>query len=159
MKLPQEPDAYAELTGSEEYPEIQGCVKFYDTYEGTIVAAEVTGIRKKNGEEENGFLGFHIHEGGRCGGKAGEPFDDAGGHFNPGDKPHPMHAGDLPPLLVSGGAAWMMVYTGRFFPEDVIGRTVIIHGMPDDFHSQPAGDAGMRIACGQISLYQSSRTR
>lgn len=150
MKLPQEPAAYAEIAGSERYPDIHGCVRFYDTYEGTIVAAEITGIRNERGEGENGFFGFHIHEGGRCDGRKGEPFSEAGGHFNPGDKPHPMHAGDLPPLLVSDGMAWMMVYTGRFFPEDVIGRTVILHGMSDDFRSQPAGDAGERIACGEI---------
>lgn len=151
MKLPQEPAAYAEIAGSERYPDICGCVKFYDTYEGTIVAAEITGIKDEKGASENGFLGFHIHEGGRCEGKGSEPFATAGGHLNSGDKPHPMHAGDLPPLLVSNGMAWMMVYTGRFFPEDVIGRTVIIHGMPDDFHSQPSGDSGERIACGEIT--------
>ncbi len=44
----------------------------------------------------------------------------------------------------------MTVYTGRFFPEDVIGRTVIIHEKADDFHTQPSGDAGEMIACGEI---------
>lgn len=44
----------------------------------------------------------------------------------------------------------MMFFTGRFFPEDVAGRTVVIHEMPDDFRSQPSGDSGARIACGKI---------
>ena len=44
----------------------------------------------------------------------------------------------------------MQVYTGRFMPEDVIGKTVVLHGMPDDFHTQPSGDSGMKIACGEI---------
>ena len=63
---------------------------------------------------------------------------------------HPEHAGDFPPLLSCGGAAWMAVYTNRFYPEEVIGRTVIIHGGVDDFHTQPLGNSGEMIACGQI---------
>jgi len=45
----------------------------------------------------------------------------------------------------------MLVYTNRFRPQDVIGRTAVIHAMPDDFRSQPAGDSGMRIGCGEIT--------
>lgn len=56
MKLPQEPDACAVLAGNENYPDLQGTVKFYDTYGGSIVAAEVTGIRNRNGETGEGFL-------------------------------------------------------------------------------------------------------
>ena len=44
----------------------------------------------------------------------------------------------------------MMVYTDRFYPEDVIGKTVIIHSEPDDFRTQPSGDSGEKIACGRI---------
>ena len=36
------------------------------------------------------------------------------------------------------------------FPEDVIGKTVVIHDRPDDFHTQPSGDSGEKIACGKI---------
>lgn len=150
MKLPQEPDACAEITGNENYPDLQGTVKFYDTYGGSIVCAEFTGIRNSEGEAGDGFFGFHVHEGNQCGSKEGDAFAEAGGHFNPGDKPHPQHEGDLPPLLVCDGEAWMMFFTGRFFPEDVIGRTVVLHEMPDDFRSQPAGDSGSRIGCGEI---------
>ncbi len=150
MKLPQEPDACAEITGNENYPDLQGIVKFYDTYGGSIVCAEFTGIRNSEGEAGDGFFGFHVHEGNQCGSKEGDAFAEAGGHFNPGDKPHPQHEGDLPPLLVCDGEAWMMFFTGRFFPEDVIGRTVVLHEMPDDFRSQPAGDSGSRIGCGEI---------
>ena len=63
---------------------------------------------------------------------------------------HPKHAGDLPPLLANDGVAWSAVYTDRFYPEEVIGRTVVIHGMGDDFHSQPSGNSGVKIACGEI---------
>ena len=44
----------------------------------------------------------------------------------------------------------MMVYTTRFFPEKVVGKTVVIHDMPDDFRTQPSGNSGEKIACGQI---------
>ena len=44
----------------------------------------------------------------------------------------------------------MAVYSGRFHPEDVIGRTLVIHLYPDDFQTQPSGDSGMKIACGVI---------
>ena len=52
--------------------------------------------------------------------------------------------------------AYLAFVTGRFIPKEVIGRTMIIHNMPDDFISQPAGNAGSKIACGEI---QSSRVR
>lgn len=48
------------------------------------------------------------------------------------------------------GGTVVAVYTNRFYPEEVIGRTVIIHGGVDDFHTQPSGNSGEMIACGQI---------
>jgi Cu-Zn family superoxide dismutase len=61
-----------------------------------------------------------------------------------------MHAGDLPPLLACNGEAYLAVLTGRFRVKDVMGKTVVIHSRPDDFRSQPSGDAGEKIACGVI---------
>ena len=52
----------------------------------------------------------------------------------------------------------MSEYTNRFYPEDVIGRTVIIHEKADDFHSQPSGDAGEMIACGEIVAWNPELT-
>ena len=43
-----------------------------------------------------------------------------------------------------------MFYTNRFVPEEIIGRTVVIHENPDDFKTQPSGDSGSKIACGEI---------
>ena len=48
----------------------------------------------------------------------------------------------------------MAVYTDRFYPEDVIGKTVVIHEKPDDFRTQPSGDSGEKIACGKIMEWQ-----
>ncbi len=120
-----------------------GTVKFYPADCGTLLVAEVTGL-PWNG---SGFFALHIHQGDTCG---GERFSGAMGHFNPTQKPHPLHVGDLPPLLSENGSAFLAVRTSRFQVWDVIGRTVIIHSGPDDFHSQPAGNPGTPIACGQI---------
>lgn len=122
---------------------ISGVVQFYAYRSGTVVVAEISGLP----ESEEGFYGFHIHEGGNC---RGEGFANTGGHYNPGQVEHPRHAGDLPPLLSFRGNAYLAVLTGRFTPEEVIGRTVVIHSHPDDFRSQPSGDSGEKIACGVI---------
>lgn len=147
------PEAFAEVKGSDKYPEIHGMVYFFDVFGGTIVVAEIYGLPDEQEQDIGKFFAFHIHEGKDCGGNGSEAFSDSGGHFNPEHKEHPEHAGDLPPLLSTHGAAWSAVYTGRFHPEDVIGRTVIIHSQPDDFRSQPSGDSGEKIACGEIKEY------
>ena len=108
-----------------------------------LVTAEVSGLP----ENDTGFFAFHIHEGSDCG---GTDFSDTGGHYNPDAREHPRHAGDLPPLLSMAGRAFLAVETGRFTPCEVVGRTVVIHGSADDFHTQPAGNAGKKIACGVI---------
>ena len=53
-------------------------------------------------------------------------------------------------LLLCGGGAYLAVLTDRFSVADVLGRTVVIHSGADDFHTQPAGNAGTKIACGVI---------
>lgn len=122
---------------------ISGTVLFYPRGKGTVIDAGIDGLPGN----ESGFYGFHIHEGGNC---RGEGFANTGGHYNPGNCGHPMHAGDLPPLLECCGKARLVVWTERFCPAEVIGRTVVVHSQPDDFHSQPSGNAGEKIACGVI---------
>lgn len=123
---------------------LRGSVTFYPVPGGTLVTAELQGLPKS----EAGFFGFHIHEGEGCG---GVDFGDTKGHLNPEGLPHSRHAGDLPPLLeMPEGRAFLAVKTGRFRPEDVIGRTVVVHNDPDDFHSQPSGNSGKKIGCGVI---------
>lgn len=122
---------------------LRGTVKFYSIPGGALVAAEVTGLP----ENESGFHALHIHEGESCG---GEGFADTMGHFNPEGNPHPRHAGDLPPLMNMDGRAFLAVQTNRFFVADVVGRTVVVHSGADDFQTQPAGNAGEKIACGII---------
>ena len=71
-------------------------------------------------------------------------------HYNLKNCPHPLHAGDMPPLVSDGGYAWMTFYTKHFSAEEVVGLTVVIHSSPDDFKTQPSGDSGKKIACGVI---------
>ena len=144
--LRRRPDARAVIAGSDAYPEINGIVRFYQTERGVLVATEVTGL------PGDSFYAFHIHGGDRCAGNEADPFADAMTHYNPDRRPHPDHAGDLPPLLANGGCAFSVVLTDRFTVQDILGRTVIIHDRPDDFTTQPNGNSGAKIACGEIRL-------
>lgn len=144
------PVRYAQIQGSSEYPEIGGMVLFYKFRKGTIVVADIVGLPAGSGRCGGRVFGFHIHEGNTCTGNSQEAFADAGSHYNPFICLHPEHAGDMPNLFENRGKAWSAFFTERFTPEEVLGRTVIIHDMPDDYRSQPSGDAGNRIACGMI---------
>ena len=138
------PDAVAKIRGGVEDPKLSGCIRFYQQNGCVLIVAEIWGLPR---ESETGFFGFHIHQGERC---SGTDFSGTGGHYNPTDHGHPKHAGDLPPLLACQGNAYLSVKTDRFYVNEIIGRTVVIHSNPDDFHSQPAGNAGRKIACGVI---------
>lgn len=138
------PDAVAQIRGGVEAPQLSGYVQFYQESGYVLIEARISGLPK---ESETGFFGFHIHQGESC---SGLDFSGTGSHYDPGDRVHPKHAGDLPPLLECRGNAYLSVRTDRFSVMDIIGRTVVIHSDPDDFHSQPAGNAGKKIACGVI---------
>lgn len=104
---------------------------------------------------------FHVHERGDC---SAVDASSAGPHFNPANQPHGRngagahHAGDmdnlradaqgrvnvdvrLPGVTLGGGAA-----------TDIVGRALVVHANADDYRSQPAGNAGARIACGVIRV-------
>lgn len=146
------PAAYAELTGNPGNAEITGIVRFYPVGDGVLVNAEVYGLPVSSENCGPAIFGFHIHEGNSCTGTASDPYANAGGHLNPANCPHPAHMGDLPPLFGNNGSAWMMYFTDRFTLPDVIGKTIIIHGDPDDFTTQPSGNSGAKIACGAIQV-------
>lgn len=125
-------------------------MRFYQTGSGVVVYAEIRGLPPGASGCRQRIFGFHIHEGSRCAGDAEDPFSDAGSHYNPNDCTHPGHAGDLPPLFGNDGFALMAILTDRFSLREILGKTIIIHDKPDDFTSQPAGNAGSKIACGVI---------
>lgn len=140
-------DAHAMIEGSPEYPDLHGKVTFASVFGGTVVSVWLEGLPEN---QKGNFYGFHIHEGNSCTGDAAEPFRDTGNHFNPTNQEHPFHVGDMPVIMGNRGTTWMKFFTDRFYPEDVVGRTVVIHDMADDYTSQPAGNSGVKIACGVI---------
>lgn len=89
------PKAAAQICGGREHPLIRGMVRFLSC-ERTVLEVEIMGLPRT----ENGFFGFHIHEGGCC---VGEAFTDTGGYYDPAGAAHPRHARDLPPLLSNRG--------------------------------------------------------
>jgi superoxide dismutase, Cu-Zn family len=104
---------------------------------------------------------IHIHDKASC--KAPD-FKSAGDHLNPDHKEHGLlhpkgaHAGDLPNLIVEDDgkakaeltAAQVTLKQGKtsLLPKE--GTSIVIHAKKDDGMSQPAGNAGDRIACGEI---------
>jgi Cu-Zn family superoxide dismutase len=121
---------------------------------GVKVGVTVSGIAP-------GLHGFHVHAVGKC---EGPDFKSAGGHFNPGSKEHGLenpkgsHAGDMPNLSVGADGTGKGEYVARgasleagagsLFPEG--GTAVVLHAAADDMKSDPAGNAGARIACGVV---------
>lgn len=140
------PYAVAYLKGDKENTKLKGTVEFFPWATGSIIKLEVQGLLV---DEINNFFGFHIHENGVC--DKNENYETAGPHFDVGINAHPSHAGDLPSIYSNNGYAFMLYYTNRFRPDEVIGKSVIIHKMKDDLQTKPSGNSGKRIACGIIT--------
>lgn len=139
------PEAMAKVSGGRNAPNLFGSVKFYQMINSVLVVADIGGLPDSKTE----VFGFHIHEGSNC---QGEGFPNTGSHYNPQKDRHPSHAGDLPPLFSCNGRAFLAVLTDRFQISKIVGKTIVIHSMPDDFTSQPSGNAGEKIACGMIAV-------
>ena len=128
-----------------------GSVTFAERGGRLHVTAEVTGLAP---DREHGF---HVHEKGDC--SSGDGMS-AGGHFNPDGKPHgpqtaPHHAGDMPSLKADAGGRAKATFvldgvTVSPGPTSVVGRGLIVHKDPDDYRTQPTGNAGARLACAVI---------
>jgi len=148
---PEAPRATAQLQptkGSKTFGEAD----FEQVGDKVRVVVFVQGL--KPGQEH----GMHIHEVGDC--SSGDGMSTKG-HFNPFGKPHghsgsaERHAGDLPALKANkeGRAKVEIdldVITVTPGPASIIGRGLIVHADPDDYKTQPTGNAGARIACGVI---------
>jgi superoxide dismutase, Cu-Zn family len=102
--------------------------------------------------------GLHIHEVGDC--SSGDGMSTKG-HFNPFGKPHgkpnsaERHAGDMPAIKgEKNGRGKVDVQLDTITvtpgPASIIGKAVIVHAAPDDYTTQPTGNAGARLACGVI---------
>jgi superoxide dismutase, Cu-Zn family len=118
---------------------------------GILIDANLTAIPP-------GDHGFHIHEIGKC-----EPpdFTSAGGHFNPEEDKHGLlnkagpHAGDLPNIHVPENGELRVEMLNPLVSleglRDKDGAAMVMHEGPDDYRTDPAGNAGARIACGVIT--------
>ena len=148
----KQPDARARIKGSLHYPNTKGLMHFYEMINGTLVVTEMMRLPSTKNMCERGIFALHIHDGESCTGTNEDFFANAGMHFNPQGCQQPYHAGDLPPLFENEGYALSVFLTSQFLVRDIIGKTVIVHGNPDDFTTQPSGNAGEKIACGVIEI-------
>ncbi|TCK92910.1 Cu-Zn family superoxide dismutase [Natranaerovirga hydrolytica] len=144
--------AKAIIIGGPLAPDLRGVVIVREAFKGSEVYTHVVGLppfQPADNGNPIGPHGFHIHDEGDCTiGDPEDPFQDAGSHWAPYNEPHGNHAGDFPVLFSNDGRAIMSFYTDKFIPQDVIGKSIIIHQNPDDYRSQPTGDAGKRLGCG-----------
>jgi Cu-Zn family superoxide dismutase len=130
---------------------VAGTVTFMQKGDKVTVVANVTGLSP-------GPHGFHIHEKGDC--SAADAMS-AGGHFNPGGKPHgdpatpEHHAGDMPQLVAD--ASGKATLNAELSPltiggaDDIVGKAIVVHKDADDYKTQPTGNSGARVACGVIA--------
>ena len=126
--------------------------------DGVHISGEVGGLKPGD------VRGFHIHEKGDC---SAADASSAGGHFNPDAVAHgahdaPVHhTGDMPNMRADAqgvatvdGLLAREATLGDGSSHDILGRGLIIHADPDDYVSQPTGNAGARLACGVIGSAQ-----
>lgn len=145
--------ATAELAPTKD-SQVKGSVSFSNVDGRLHASGQLSGL-KPNSEH-----GFHIHEKGDCSAPDGS---SAGGHFNPGHADHgsvsadPHHGGDMPNIkadaqgnAVIDGPVSSNVNIGKGDDFDIVGRGLIVHADPDDYTSQPTGNAGARLACAVI---------
>jgi len=149
--------AYAETAHAElhnEQGQKVGEATLVQTAHGVLMTVDLQAL-------PSGEHAFHIHEVGKC----EPPFKSAGGHFNPTHKEHGMenaqgmHAGDIPNIYVpeNGKLKFDAFATGVTLGKgenslfDADGSALVIHAGADDYKTDPAGDAGARIACGVVT--------
>ncbi len=131
---------------------VNGTVRFVQHGDHVMVMADISGL--KPGQEH----GFHIHDKGDCTSPDGM---SAGGHYNPTGKPHGApdaehHGGDMPALKADANGNvsarfHLMGVSITDSPTSIVGHAIIVHKDPDDYKTQPTGNAGARWACAVIA--------
>lgn len=138
---------------------------------GTITLTETAGgvlMRLALKNLAPGEHAYHFHEKGAC---DAPDFESAGGHLNPHNHPHGYmqeggpHDGDMPNIFAGAdGMVEASVLNTRITMDpaaaggpdkralvpDEDGAALIVHASPDDYATQPTGNAGGRVACGVV---------
>ena len=134
---------------------INGVVYFDELYRGTMVTAHIRGLPpfSRNGRII-GPHGFHIYVNGECTqGKPDNTHLNTGGHYNLERRFNGNYAGDFPVLFSGNGDVKARFFTDKFYPKDVIGRSVVIHELPDDYETGLSVNSAKKLACAQIIKY------
>jgi Cu-Zn family superoxide dismutase len=131
-----------------------GTVAFTQTHAGVRLKLSLKGLPP-------GVHALHVHAVGKC----EPPFTSAGPHFNPEQKKHGLksaeghHAGDMSNIIIPASGDRTLTVVNKDItlekgkPNSVFqdgGTAVVIHANKDDYMTDPAGNAGDRIACGVI---------
>ncbi|MGO4550901.1 superoxide dismutase family protein [Lysobacter sp. 2RAF19] len=139
---------------------------------GSLVSGRVTLVPMGDGVHLTGTVGgflpnsvhaIHVHEKGDC---TAADASSAGGHFNPAGQPHGRantpthHAGDMDNIAANAQGQVNLdihlagVTLGGGAANDIADRALVVHAAADDYTSQPAGNAGARVACAVIKIVQ-----
>lgn len=149
VEVPPKPRILSASIEAKSGAKLAGEVTFSITAKDVTVKVAVTGAPP-------GEHAVHLHEKGDCSAPDG---NSAGGHWNPGNDPHGRwtkehhHLGDIGNMTVGDDGKGEVTLTtdkwtvGSGHPNDVVGKSVIVHEKRDDFTSQPSGNAGGRIGC------------
>ncbi len=130
-----------------------GTLVLADAGSGIAISGTLTGLPP-------GDLAIHLHTVGAC----EPPFTSAGGHWNPTNRQHGSenpegpHFGDMANITVTPDSTVSVqrespggTLAGENALLDADGAAVVIHAGADDYRTDPAGNAGDRIACGVVT--------
>ena len=147
--------ATASATINDAMGKTVGTATLRETNSGVLIKADLTGAPP-------GTHAIHVHTTGTC---DAPMFMTAGGHFAPGMTKHGLlasggpHAGDLPNIYVPADGKLSVellepnvtLAAGPRSLLDADGSAIVLHATADDYMTDPAGNAGARIACGVVT--------